>query len=57
MHLHRPCMAAKRPDFSADSQRFNSDSQLPNTVQGEQLLEYWQYSCGTLMPKYSVCPP
>ncbi|KAJ7406179.1 hypothetical protein WISP_135318 [Willisornis vidua] len=40
----RVCLAAERPNFDAESQRFSDDSQLPNAAEGEQLLEYWQYS-------------
>lgn len=47
MHSHGPRTAAERPDFDADSQRFSYDSQLPNGVGREQLLECWQYLCGT----------
>ena len=39
MHSHRPHVAAERPNFDADSRRVSYDSQLPNAVEREQLLE------------------
>lgn len=47
MHLHRPHMAAERPNFDADSQRFSYDSQLPNAVERGQLLQYRRYLYGS----------
>lgn len=47
MHLPRLHMAAERPNFDADSQRFSYDSQLPNAAEREQLLLYRLYLYGS----------
>lgn len=47
MLWHRRRMAAERPDFAAESQRFSGDNQLPNAAEREQLPECRQSSHGT----------